>query len=298
MRLATRGALFLAAALAVPAVVAAQTAGAVPLLVEADWLAQHVNDRNVVVIHVGDRGSFERAHLAGASRLAEDDVAKPHDMARGDLMLELPEPAALRQRLEAAGISDDSHVVVYAGLGTPFQSATRIVLTLDAAGLGARTSLLNGGITAWQKSGRPVTSAPAVVTPGRLRPLTLKPVVVDAAFVKGLAGRSGHRLIDARAPAFYRGTEPTFEKRGHIPGAINVPFSDITDASGLVDRARLAKVFADAGVKSGDTIVAYCHIGQQATAVVFAARLLGHDAVLYDGAFQDWATRNRGATEP
>ena len=51
-------------------------------------------------------------------------------------------------------------------------------------------------------------------------------------------------------------------------------------------------------IHAGDTIVAYCHVGQQATAVVFAARLLDLPVVLYDGAFQDWATRNRGGVEP
>ena len=49
--------------------------------------------------------------------------------------------------------------------------------------------------------------------------------------------------------------------------------------------------------KQGETVVAYCHIGQQATAVIFGARLLGHLVLLYDGSFQDWATNNRGPVE-
>ena len=49
--------------------------------------------------------------------------------------------------------------------------------------------------------------------------------------------------------------------------------------------------FAEAGVKDGQTVVTYCHIGQQASLVWFAARLLGFDARLYDGSFQDWAGR-------
>ena len=96
---------------------------------------------------------------------------------------------------------------------------------------------------------------------------------------------------------FYTGVEPTFNKSGHIPGAVNIPFTDITDTEMMIDRDRLAAVFARAGVRAGDTIVAYCHIGQQATAVIFAARLLGHPVVLYDGAFQDWASANRGPVE-
>ncbi|HEV8392897.1 MAG TPA: rhodanese-like domain-containing protein [Vicinamibacterales bacterium] len=276
----------------------AGAAGA-PLLVEADWLAPKLADRHVVVLHVGSRASYDKAHIPGARLISEEDVARPHDMARGDLMLELPEPAAIRHTLESLGISDDSAVVVYAAGETPLQSATRIVFTLNYVGLGAGTSLLNGGLASWQKAGLATTTAMAPpVAPGHLSERPVAPVVVDASFVQSLSGRAHHVLVDARAPVFYNGTEPTFGKRGHIPTAVNIPFSSISDASGRISLPDLKRTFDAAGIRPGDTIVAYCHVGQQATAVVLAARLLDIPVMLYDGAFQDWATRNRGAVEP
>jgi len=269
-----------------------------PLLVEANWLAPRLTDRQVVVLHVGGRPGYEKAHIPGARRIAEEDVARPHDMARGDLMLELPEPAALRATLAALGVSDDSAIVVYAGLDVPLQSATRIVFTLDYLGLGDQTSLLNGGLSAWQQAGHKTTTEAPQVSPGRLRDRPVSPVVVDAAFVQGLASRPRHVLVDARAPVFYTGTEPTFGKRGHIPRALSVPFSSISDARGRISLADLKRTFDAAGIRAGDTVVAYCHVGQQATAVVLAARLLEIPVLLYDGAFQDWATQNRGGVEP
>jgi len=251
-----------------------------------------------VVLHVGSREGYDKAHIPGARPLTEEEVARPHDMARGDLMLELPEPAILRAKLESLGISDDSEIVVYAGGDTPLQSATRIVFTLDYLGLGRQTSLLNGGLAAWQQAGLGTSSAPAVVTPGRLRERPVSPVVVDAAFVQSLSGRAHHVLVDARAPVYYNGTEPTFGKRGHIPKAVNIPFSSIGDGRGRVSVPELKRTFEAAGIHAGDTVVAYCHVGQQATAIVLAARLLDIPVMLYDGAFQDWATRNRGAVEP
>ena len=123
-------------------------------------------------------------------------------------------------------------------------------------------------------------------------------MVVDAAFVASVKQRPNHILVDARAPVFFTGIQPTMgDKAGHIPGAVNIPFTEITDTERLIDRARVEALFRKAGVKPGDTVVAYCHVGQQATAVIFAARLLGHPTVLYDGAFQDWAINNRGAVE-
>jgi thiosulfate/3-mercaptopyruvate sulfurtransferase len=55
--------------------------------------------------------------------------------------------------------------------------------------------------------------------------------------------------------------------------------------------AELKLLFARAGVADGDTVVAYCHIGQQGTAVLFAARAIGHPVLLYDGSFQEWSRK-------
>ena len=269
---------------------AAGAQGAVPLLVDVDWLAAHQNDRGLVLLHVGAKGE---PHIAGARFITEDQVARPHDMARGELMLEMPDAAQIRSTLESLGISDDSHIVVYAGR-TAAQSASRILLTLDYIGLGDRTSFLNGGLAAWQRAGKPTTTEPANVQRGRLSARPVKPLIVDAEFVKTVAQRPNHRLVDARAPVFYNGLEPTFNKNGHIPGAVNIPFTSIVNDVQTIDRDRIASVFKEAGVRPGETIVAYCHIGQQATLVILAARVLGHPVMLYDGAFQDWASANRG----
>jgi thiosulfate/3-mercaptopyruvate sulfurtransferase len=268
------------------------------LLIEVDALAAKLTDRRVVVLHVGGRAGYDKAHIPGARQITEEDAARPHDMARGDLMLELPDAATLRAKLESLGVSDDSDVVVYAGDGTPLQSATRIVFTLDYLGLGGQTSLLNGGLAAWRRAGRATSTAAPPATAGRLTARPVSPVVVDAAFVQSIGSRPRHVLVDARAPVFYNGTEPTFGKRGHIPKAISIPFSSIGDATGRIVLADVKRTFETAGIRAGDTVVAYCHVGQQATAVVLAARLLDLPVVLYDGAFQDWASQNRGAVEP
>ena len=268
-----------------------------PLLVNVEWLAQHLNDPKVVVLHVEGERAFPAAHIPGAHLISEDDVAKPHNMAKGELMLELPPAEELRATFQARGVSDDSRVIVYAGKDTAAQSATRIVLTLDYLGLGERTSLLNGGLAAWQRAGKPVAKGAADARQGRLAAVPTKPVIVDAEFVNSLGQRTGYKLVDARAPVYYKGIESTFGKSGHIPGAISIPFSSMVDNQQLIDRDRVTTVFHDAGVNANDTIVVYCHVGQQATLVALGARLLGHPVLLYDGAFQDWATANRGPVE-
>ena len=80
---------------------------------------------------------------------------------------------------------------------------------------------------------------------------------------------------------------------GHVPGAVNIVFESVfDDTNHLLPEARLREMFTQAGVKPNDTVVAYCHVGQQATALLFAAEALGYNVKLYDGSFQDWKRRN------
>ncbi|HVE70353.1 MAG TPA: rhodanese-like domain-containing protein [Thermoanaerobaculia bacterium] len=262
------------------------------LLVDADWLKAHLNDPNLVLLHVGDKDAYAKEHIPGARLVAQADVSVSDHTDKG-LMLELPPADDLRTRLEKLGISDDSRVVVYYGKDWVSPS-TRIILTLDHAGLGARTSLLDGGMPEWVRRGGTVTDAGTSARTGKLAALKTKPVVADAAFVRTHLAKPGFKVVDGRAPVFYDGVETggmhNKDRTGHIAGAGSVPFTSVVDDDNrLRSAAELEALFAKAGVKKGDTIIGYCHIGQQATATLFAARTLGHKVLLYDGSFQDWS---------
>ena len=272
---------------------AAQSTTAVPRVVDVAWLSQHVDD--VVLLHVGRADRFAAAHIPGARLVSMQDIAASHDDHENDLALELPDPAVARERLQNLGISDDSHVVVYWGEDW-VSPATRVVFTLDWLGLGNRVSLLDGGMPAWTAAGHATTDAATpAATAGRIsaRPVR-RDYVVDHAWVRAHAGADGFTVIDARDLVFYDGTEPGNDEdvRGHVPHAVSIPFTSLTNDDGIVrSREELTALFRGAGVEEGDVIAVYCHIGQQGTAIVFAARLIGHDVKLYDGSFQDWAGR-------
>jgi thiosulfate/3-mercaptopyruvate sulfurtransferase len=260
------------------------------LVVDAAWLKAHLGDPNLVLLHVGDKDEYAKQHIPGARLVAQQDVSVSEHSEKG-LMLELPPAEDLRTRLENLGISDRSRVVVYYGKDWVSPS-TRIILTLDHAGVNA--SLLNGGMPEWVRRGGTVTDAATPARKGKLSALKTKQVTTDAAFVRAHLKKPGFKIIDARAPVFYDGTETggmhQKDKTGHIAGAGSVPFTSIVDDNNLLlSPAQLEALFAKAGVKKGDTIVTYCHIGQQATATLFAARTLGYKTLLYDGSFQDWS---------
>jgi thiosulfate/3-mercaptopyruvate sulfurtransferase len=262
-----------------------------PIVVSTGWLAQHLKDPNLVLLHVGEKGEYDAGHIPGARYVKLDDISvSSHDHQNG-LMLEMPAPDSLRARLEALGISNDSRVIVYYG-NDWVSPATRVIFTLDYAGLGASAALLDGGMQAWKSEGHALTKDAPERSPGQLAKLHINPIVVDAAWVKSRLGTPNFHLIDGRDAMFYDGVEKGGSRKGHIAGARSVPYTEIADDKlRLRSATELNALFARAGVAPGDTVVAYCHIGQQATAVLFAARSIGHPVLLYDGSYQDWSRR-------
>jgi thiosulfate/3-mercaptopyruvate sulfurtransferase len=262
------------------------------LVVTPAWLAQHIHDPNLVLLQVGDKDKTPE-HIPGARLVQMQDVSVSSHEKDG-LMLEMPAAEELRKDLEKLGISDDSRIVVYHAGGWVSPS-TRIIFTLDYAGLGARTSLLDGGLEAWTASGGAVTKEATPAKAGKLSALKIKPIVVDAAFVNAHREAKGYAVVDGRAASFYDGKDTgrhmdEVQRTGHIRGAHSVPFTEVVnDKDVLKSPAELEALFTKAGVKADDTVIGYCHIGQQATALLFAARTLGHNVLLYDGSYQDWS---------
>jgi len=263
------------------------------MLVSAAWLRAHLSDPNLVLLHVGDKAEYDAKHIPGAVYASLKDISVSDHTGKG-LMLEMPQAEELKKDFEALGISDASHVVVYYGKDWVSPS-TRIIFTLDYAGLGAHASLLDGGMPAWTEAGGETTNAVPTVKKGSLSPLKLKPLVVDAEYVKSHLNTPGFSIVDGRDAIFYDGNETGGghagkHRTGHIAGAHSFPFTQLVNDKNYVRSSDdLAALFAKAGVKPNDTVVGYCHIGQQATAMLFAARSLGHPVLLYDGSFEDWS---------
>jgi thiosulfate/3-mercaptopyruvate sulfurtransferase len=272
------------------------------MLVDANWLAKHVNDPNLVLLHVGDKAEYDATHIAGARYITLQDIAKPTDMAKGDLHLQMPDPDDLRQRLESFGISNDSRVIVYYGKDWVSPS-TRVIFTLDYAGLGKNASLLDGGMPAWIAAGQKVTADAPAAKKGKLAALTINPVIASGDDVRAAIGKKGTVIIDGRSGSFYDGTDTGGmhdkpHKTGHIAGAKSLPFTDVVNDNNVwKSPEELKALFTKAGVQPGDKIIGYCHIGQQATAMLFAARSLGYDVALYDGSFEDWSRRTDAPVE-
>jgi len=256
------------------------------LLLTPAQLRDRLTRGTVVLLHVGEAADYNAGHIPGARFLPYDAISQ----RRNGLMLEMPPVAVLDSALESLGVSDDSRIVLYWSKDW-YSPTTRVFLTLDYLGLGEKTSILDGGFAAWKSAGGPVTTAVPASTRGRLTIHPRSDVIVDATAVRSAIGDTRTAIIDARDPRFYTGQATGMHAReGHVPGAKNLPFNTLIDEGGTFkSRETLEKLLDAAGATPGRRVISYCHIGQQATVVYFAARLLGRDARLYDGSWDEWS---------
>ena len=266
------------------------------IIVSTAWLASHLNDPDLVVLHVsmgmmGD-APFAAGHIPGARELSYDAIAIDKD----GLGSEMPSVDSLRAAFEAVGVSDRSHVVVYYASEAP--SAARVVMALDYLGH-ERVSFLDGGLPRWRAEKRPLATAVTPVVRGVLHAQPRESVIATAPWIQSRIGKPGIALIDTRTDGEYLGSgmRHGMPSEGHLAGARQLQWQqlfqgDSGSAHGapLKTRAELAKLYADR-MHSGDTVVTYCWVGYRASTTYLAARALGLPVKLYDGSYEDWARR-------
>ena len=285
----TAGCVALAAA--APAGAQARPAAFDPIVTPA-WLAEHLNDPGLVVIHIG-HDDYADGHVPGARNLDYGNQVT----RRGTLSTELPELADARRTFEALGVSDGSTVVVYAHEAP---MATRALFTLAWLGVD-RIAYLDGGLERWRAEGRAMSREVPRVTAGRITTPSRDGLVATAEWITPRLGRPGVAFVDTRTDGEYNGTgnRSGMPSAGHLEGARQLEWEDLFSdrAARLKPREELMRLFA-AAAAPGDTVVTYCWVGYRASATWFIARALGYDARLYDGSYQDWSQRQLPTRQP
>src|SRR6476646_7510002 len=197
-------------------------AGSIPrlrpeMLVTTAWLAEHLNDPNVVVLCVNSAPEFySRVHIPGARQIKLSEIA----VTRDGIPNELPPVEELRKVFAAAGVSNSSRVVLYGERSNLF--AARAYFTLDYLGVAGRAALLDGGIDKWTAEHRPLSTETPKVKPASLTVSPRLGILVDTAALRGLAQKpEAVTLLDARPVKEFTGEQLSEDvaKAGHIPGA-------------------------------------------------------------------------------
>jgi thiosulfate/3-mercaptopyruvate sulfurtransferase len=258
------------------------------LLVSPAELAASLKDPATVVIAVGNSvDDFTAGHIPGARFVRYDQIAVDAD----GLSSELPPVDQLRAVLAAAGIGDQSRVVIY---GSAI-AATRLFFTLDYMGH-PNARVLNGGLNAWKANGGAIEIAPPKTgTAAALTPKPQRERVVTADWIKERLSSPKMTLLDARPDNEFTGADGGMggaHVKGHLPDAQQLVWNTLVDSTGrFLPDAELRKKFDAIGANKTTPLVSYCMVGMRASVTYFVARHLGYDARLYDGSIVDWSRR-------
>ena len=238
-----------------------------------------------------DRDGYLADHVPGAVFLDLDaDLADPPGVGGRH---PLPHPADLQKVWRAAGIDDDSVVVVYDTKDSSV--AARAWWLLRWSGL-RTVRVLDGGFTAWSAGGHPIESGTAAARePGTVTVIAGQMPTVDADQARKMT-LSGGTLLDARAAARYRGeTEPLDPIAGHIPGATNLPLTDLLNPDGTFrDPDGIRAVFdRTIGADDEGEVAASCGSGVTACHLILAGAMIGLPIALYPGSYSGWLALGR-----
>lgn len=272
------------------------------VLVSTGWLAAHLDDMELRVIHVGFgrapavRSTFDDGHIPFAHPLEWSAVA----MTRDGLPNELPPAAEMSDALRRIGVEARDRLVLY-DTGSGLEAA-RAFVALEYLGLAGRVSILDGQWKKWVLEGRDVSQVYSGVEPSAFVPLLRGDVLADRRAVEDLAWTGLEPaptavLLDARPREEYAGAVAGegILRPGHLPGAMSLPWTTLLAGGDLpvfLPEAELRACFEAKGARPGRRVLAYCRSGVQASLVYVAARRLELPVSLYDGSYADWSLRS------
>jgi thiosulfate/3-mercaptopyruvate sulfurtransferase len=266
-------------------------------LKSTEWLAGKLGDDKVVVVdgsyyltteNRNAKEEYLKAHIPGAvffdiNAIADKETDLPHM---------LPGPDQFGTALGALGVSEKDTIVVYDGKG--LYSAPRVWWTMRIFGA-KDVYILDGGMPTWKAEGRPTEAGEVKRAQRTFKAEMDTGAVAMVTDVQMALNNEDVQVIDARSAGRFAGTEPEPRKGlrgGHMPGALNVPFTEIVENGRLAAPEKIAAAFAKGGVDTDKPMITSC--GSGVTAVVLA---LGLDAIgkkmprIYDGSWTEWASR-------
>jgi len=264
-------------------------------LVTPEWLQDHLGDPGLRVIESSiDKAEYDEAHIPGAVWCDHfADLLLNGDDTQG-FVITPQQYAALMRRF---GITPQMTVVWYGDRHNSY--ATRGFWTMDYYAHPGRVHVLDGGRERWLAEGRPLTrDVPAWPVSEYPVPAALRPENrATRPYVLAAMNRADAVILDVRSPEEYDGSNRRANRGGHIPGAVNIEWTQATAAPNVLkDEAALRELYASRGVTPDKEIIAHCQLGVRASHTWFVLKhVLGYPNVRnYDGSWAEWG--NAGDT--
>jgi len=261
-------------------------------LVSADWVEQNLTTPGVVLVEVDeDTAAYDTGHIAGAVRLDwKTDLQDP-------VVRDAISKPDFEKLLSAKGIGNDDTVVLYGGNNNWFAAYAYWYFKLYGHN---DVKLLDGGRKKWELEGRELSkdevSRPATEYHAQDQDLSIRAFRDET-----IAAIGAKNLVDVRSPDEFSGKllapahlpQEQSQRAGHIPTALNVPWSKAANEDGTFKSDdELAKLYGDAGLDTGKDTIAYCRIGERSSHTWFVLHeLLAHANVKnYDGSWTEYGS--------
>jgi thiosulfate/3-mercaptopyruvate sulfurtransferase len=259
-------------------------------LVTTEWVEKNLNNPKVRILEVSvEPGQFERGHIPGAQNIVwHTDLV---DTVRRDIATK----EKFQELVKKLGIDKDSTVVLYGDNNNWFAAWGAWIF--DTYGV-KNVKLLDGGRKKWEAEKRPFDNRVAAAKAGDL-------VISDGntklrarlADVLEAVNSKNATIVDIRSPDEYSGkifappgSQELSVRAGHVPGALNVPWSRaVAEDGSFKPKAELVKLYADAGIDGKKPIIVYCRIGERSSHTWFLlSKILGYDVRNYDGSWTEY----------
>ena len=264
-------------------------------LVDVDWAREHLNDPNVRFLEVDvDTSAYDAGHLPGAVGI--NWTTQLND----PIVRELASRESLEELLRAAGVNDDTQIVLYGDNDNWFAAWAYWQLKYNGFD---NVRLLNGGRKKVEAAGLELTTDTPSHQPGNVSLGQAKRENLRAYRDQVIAsiGKSGAALVDVRSPAEFSGElaapehlpQERAQRKGHIPGAANIPWAkSVAEDGTFKSDDELAALYAGKGVTADKEIIAYCRIGERSSHSWFVlSELLGYPNVRnYDGSWTEYGS--------
>lgn len=260
-----------------------------------EWLNNNKNREDLVIFDVRNNLGENGLHIPNAIRISTEEILTGPIKEHGGRH-PLPDMSVFAQKMNEFGVDNESTVIVYDD--GDLSMAGRLWWMLRYIGF-REVYVLLGGFEEWKSKNYPLNADGPKIRKGKELTVNLQEhMIADINDVKKVTLEDNEILIDSRTSDRYRGeVEPMDRIPGHIPGAINLPWTDLSKFYDDLDQAEIKEHYE--AIKAYDKMIVYCGSGVTATVNILFMTEIGLSPKLYVGSYSDWVSYpdNKIATE-
>lgn len=256
-----------------------------PLILEPSELKEHLHSNNLLIIDLSSPATYVQYHIPGAVFLNYEWIVRIEQPRMGLL----PTEEQLSNVFGSLGLTKDKHVVVYDDEGGG--RACRLLWTLDVAGH-KNFSLLNGGLQAWSNHRNEISSTINYPTPNKYKAEMNFGPVATRQFLLDHLSDDNVIILDTRSAAEFNGAKVYAQRGGHIPGAVNIEWTDAMDNkhdNRLKPEHELRQILENKGITTDKIVVTHCQTHHRSAHTYIMLKSLGYKNIKgYPGSWSDW----------